>query len=77
VTLAKAAETALHPPPNERTLLLVDLGQDVGVYEGNDNIATDVDGADRVENLGIFEGDALRHLHHTEDDDQVGTASID
>lgn len=59
-----------------RTLLLVDLGHDVEVDETNDDVATDIDGADGVEHIGVLERDALRHLHHTEDDDQVGTVLI-
>jgi hypothetical protein len=55
-----------------RTLLLVDLQLGVEVESSNDDVAGEVDGANNVEHEGIIEGDALRHLHHAQDDDQVG-----
>lgn len=58
-----------------RTLLLVDNTLNVQVDGCNEDIATNVDGANNVEHLRVVERDALRHLHHTQDDDQVGTAN--
>lgn len=55
-----------------RTLLLVDLELGEEIETGNENVAGKVDGADNVEHERIIEGDALRDLHHTQDDDQVG-----
>jgi hypothetical protein len=57
---------------SDRTLLLVDLQLGVEVESSNDDVAGEIDGADNVEHEGIIEGNALRHLHHTQDDDQVG-----
>lgn len=57
-----------------RTLLLVDNTLNVQVDGSNEHIATNVDGANNVEHLRVVERNALRHLHHTQDDDQVGTA---
>ncbi len=54
-----------------RTLLLVDLEQDVTVDGGNEDVAADVEGSDAVQNGRVVEGDLLRHLHHSENDDQV------
>lgn len=53
------------------TLLLVDLGLDVQVDGQDDDVAGGIGDAHNLEGLGILKGDALRHLHHTEDDDQV------
>lgn len=55
-----------------RTLLLVDLELGEEIETGNEDVAGKVDGADNVEYERIIEGDALRDLHHTQDDDQVG-----
>lgn len=55
------------------TLLLVDLRSNVQVKEGNEDIATDVDGANGVEDVGVVKGNALRYLHHAQHDDEVGT----
>lgn len=56
------------------TLLLVDLGPDVEVDAHDDQVAENVETAAGVEHIGVFEGDLLGHLHHTQDDDNVGTA---
>lgn len=74
--MSREAAQAERKFSERRTLLLVDLGHDVEVDETNDDVATDIDSADGVEHIGVLERDALRHLHHTEDDDQVGTALI-
>lgn len=55
-----------------RTLLLVDLQLGVEVQSSNDDVAGKVDSANNVEHKRIIERNALRHLHHTQDDDQVG-----
>lgn len=55
-----------------RTLLLVDLQLGVEVESSNDDVAGEVNGANDVEYERVVEGDTLRHLHHTQDDDQVG-----
>jgi hypothetical protein len=54
------------------TLLLVDLELDVEVDTGDDEVAGDVNGANNVEHVLIFEGDLLGDLHHTKDDHEVG-----
>lgn len=53
------------------TLLLVDLKLDINVDGGNDQIAGRVERTDTVKDIGVFEGYALRHLHHPKDDDDV------
>lgn len=58
-----------------RTLLLVDNALNIQVDDTNEDIATNVDGANNVEHLRVVERNALRHLHHTQDDDQVGAAN--
>ena len=57
------------------TLLLVDLQLDVDIEGGNDQVASDIEGTDAIENIGVVEGNALRHLHHPEDDDDVDTVA--
>ena len=54
------------------TLLRVDLLLKEKVNANNDQVRDDIQRADARENLRIFEWYLLRHLHHTEDDDQVG-----
>lgn len=54
------------------TLLLVDLGSNVQVQQDNEDIAAQVDGANGVEDVGVVKGNALRHLHHAQHDDEVG-----
>lgn len=56
------------------TLLSVNLGPDVQVDAHDDQVAEQVEAAAGVEHIGIFEGDPLGHLHHTQDDDDVGSA---
>lgn len=56
------------------TLLCVDLGPDVQVDAHDYQVAEQVESAAGVEHIGIFEGDPLGHLHHTQDDDDVGSA---
>lgn len=56
------------------TLLRVDLGPDVQVDAHDDQVAEQVQTAAGVEHIGVFEGDPLGHLHHTQDDDDVGSA---
>lgn len=56
-----------------RTLLLVDLHLNVIVDTHDDQVAEDVQPADSVENIGIFERHLLGHLHHTQDDHYVGS----
>jgi len=55
------------------TLLLVNQEMDVRVNGDDDHVREDVDGANDVQGIGIIERDSLGHLHHSEDDDQVGT----
>ena len=59
----------------QHTLLLVDLNLDVDVDGGNDQIASDVKRTNAVEDIRVFEGDALRYLHHPKDDDDVDTVA--
>lgn len=54
------------------TLLLVDLELNVEVDAGDNEVAANVDGANKVEHVLIFEGDLLGDLHHTKDDHKVG-----
>lgn len=56
------------------TLLLVDLRSNVQVQQDNQDVATNVNGANGVEHVGIVKGNALRHLHHAQHDDEVGAA---
>ena len=57
----------------KRTILLVDLGLDVEVDAGNDDVGYDVEGAHAVEHIRVIEWDLFRDLHKPQDDDQVGT----
>lgn len=57
---------------SSHTLLLVDLRSNVQVQQGNEDIAAQVDGANGVEDVGVVKGNALRHLHHAQHDDEVG-----
>lgn len=57
-----------------RTLLLVDLELDVKIESSDDDVAANVDGADEVEHVLVFEGDLLGDLHHTKDDHEVGAS---
>lgn len=59
-------------PWNSLTLLLVDLLLKVQVYAGDDDVGCDVKDPDVHQDLGVVEGYLLRHLHHPEDDHQVG-----
>jgi len=61
------------PSHIRHTPLLVDLQQDVTVDGSNDEVAGDVEGPDAIKDGRIVEGDLLRDLHHSENDDQVGT----
>lgn len=54
------------------TLLLVDLELDVEVKTGDNEVAANVDGANNIEHVLIFERDLLGDLHHTKDDHEVG-----
>lgn len=54
------------------TFLLVDLGLDVQIEQGDEDIAAQVYGANSHENTGVVKGNALRHLHHAQHDDEVG-----
>lgn len=56
------------------TLLGVNLGLDVQVDEANDDVAGNVNGANGVEDILVVEGNLLRDLHHTKDDEEVGAA---
>lgn len=58
-----------------RTVLLLDDGLDVKVDQANNKVAGNVDGANGVENLRVFERNALGDLHHTQHDDEVGATS--
>lgn len=57
------------------TLLLVDLDLGVEVDASNDHVANDVDRANDVKDVRVFEGDSLRHLHHSKNDDDVGSVA--
>lgn len=54
------------------TLLLVDGDLDVEVDGGDNQVASKVKSAGAVEHIGIIERNALRNLHHSKNDDQVG-----
>lgn len=56
------------------TFLRVDLLSDEEIDTGDDQVGEDVQSADGHEDLRIIEGYLFRHLHHTQDDHQIGTA---
>ena len=58
------------------TFLLIDLHLHVEVDAENDQVGDNVEASDAEQNVGVFEGNLLRHLHHTEHDDEVGAAVI-
>jgi hypothetical protein len=58
---------------NRHTLLLVDLDLSVQVDGGDDQVAGNVQSANNVQGVGIFERNSLGHLHHSKNDDNVGT----
>lgn len=58
---------------DQHTLLCVDLHVNVEVNRDNDHIGQDIPPANQVEGEGIVKGNLLRNLHHSKDDDQVGT----
>lgn len=74
--LSATASITLYNARNERTLLLVNLGLDVEVDDGDDDVAGNVAGAAHVQDVGVFEGDLAGDLHHAEHDDQVGAAAL-
>ena len=45
------------------------------VHDKNDNIGQEVYSSDDVQGERVIEGNLLGHLHHSEDDGQVGTVS--
>ena len=55
------------------TSLLVDLHLGVQIYADNDEVADDVERAHAVQDVRVVEGHFFAHLHHHQDDDQVGT----
>lgn len=57
------------------TLFGVDPRLHVEVYPHDDEVRGDVQTADAHQDLGVFEGDLFRDLHHPEDDDQVGSGA--
>lgn len=60
----------------QRTLLLVDLGLNVEVQDGDQDVAGNVAGAAHVQDIRVIEGDLARDLDHAEHDDQVGTVAL-
>lgn len=59
------------------TLLLVDLDLHVKVESGDEDVAANVDGANNVEHVLVFEGNLLGNLHHTKYDGKVGAGAED
>ena len=55
------------------TLLCVDLHLHVKVYADDYDIRDDVENANAKKDLRVFEGYFLGDLHHTKDNDQIGT----
>jgi hypothetical protein len=54
--------------------LLVYLNLYVKVDTCDDQVRNDVQRADTHEDVGVIERNLFRHLHHHQDDHQVGTA---
>lgn len=54
------------------TLLLLYLNTNVVVDGEHYEVGNNVEQAHSIENIGIIERHLLRHLHHTQDDGQVG-----
>src|SRR3569833_1071851 len=54
-----------------RTLLLVDQRLDIEIDADDDQVADDIDCADRGEHSRIVERYLLGHLHHAQDDDNI------
>lgn len=61
---------------SERTVLLLDNYSTIHVQPEDDQIGEDVHPPDAVEPQRVFEGDLLRHLHHAQDHDEVGSAHL-
>lgn len=61
---------------NERTVLLLDNHSTVHIQTKDDQIGEDVHPPDAVEPCWVVEGDLLRHLHHAQDHNEVGSAHI-
>lgn len=61
---------------SERTVLLLDNYSTIHIQPEDDQIGEDVHPPDAVEPHRVFEGDLLRHLHHAQDHDEVGSARI-
>lgn len=57
------------------TSFCLDLHADVVVDGEDDEIGDDVKNAHSHENLRVLEGYPLRHLHHSQDNHQVGAAN--
>lgn len=58
-----------------QTLLLVDQEMSVGVDGDDDYVRQDISRSHQIEGIWIIERDSFRDLHHSEDDDQVGTVT--
>ena len=54
------------------TLLLINLHLHIIVNARNQDVASNVHGADHVQSVWVVEWDFLADLHHHEDDDQIG-----
>lgn len=61
---------------DEQTVLLLDNYPAVHIQPEDDQIGENVHPPDAVEPQRVFEGDLLRHLHHPQDHDEVGSAHI-
>lgn len=57
------------------TLFGVDSRLYVEIYPHDDEVRDDVETANAHQDLGVFEGDLFRDLHHPEDDDQIGSVA--
>lgn len=56
--------------------LLLDLDADVIIEPEDQEVGDHVDDAHGEKNVGVVKRYALRYLHHTKDDDQVGSSSL-
>lgn len=61
---------------DELTVFLLDNYSTVHIQSNDDQIGEDVHPPDAVEPHWVFEGDLLRHLHHAQNHDEVGSAHI-
>lgn len=58
----------------QHTILRLDLGAGHEIQPENDDVGHNVHQPDVVEDGRILERNTFRHLHHAEDDDEIGSA---